>query len=66
VQGLEALAAVCREVSLPVVAIGGLTPAHAPAVRDAGATGLAAISAVLQAERPAVEARRIQQAFAVI
>ncbi len=36
----------------PVIAIGGLTPALAPAVRDAGAWGAAAISALWDAPDP--------------
>src|SRR5690606_12622481 len=36
----------------PVIAIGGLTPALAPAVRDAGAWGAAAISALWDAADP--------------
>jgi thiamine-phosphate pyrophosphorylase len=47
---------VLREVvalGLPVIAIGGMTPDRAPAVRDAGAYGLAAIRAVWHAPDPA-------------
>jgi thiamine-phosphate pyrophosphorylase len=42
-QGLERLAEVCRAVSIPVIAIGGITLANAPACLSAGARGLAAI-----------------------
>jgi thiamine-phosphate pyrophosphorylase len=41
--GVEALATVARAVPLPVLAIGGVTLAHLPAVRRAGAAGAAAI-----------------------
>lgn len=44
VVGIEALKAVCARVSLPVVAIGGITPSRAPAVAASGAGGAAAIS----------------------
>jgi thiamine-phosphate pyrophosphorylase len=42
-QGLERLAAVCREVSIPVLAIGGITLENAAACFAAGASGIAAI-----------------------
>jgi thiamine-phosphate pyrophosphorylase len=41
--GLSALADVCAAVRLPVLAIGGITPARVPAVVKAGAAGIAAI-----------------------
>jgi len=42
-QGLERLATVCREVSIPVLAIGGITLENASACLAAGASGIAAI-----------------------
>jgi thiamine-phosphate pyrophosphorylase len=42
-QGLERLAEVCRAVSIPVLAIGGITLANASACLAAGASGIAAI-----------------------
>jgi thiamine-phosphate pyrophosphorylase len=42
-QGLERLAAVCRAVSIPVLAIGGVTLENAASCFAAGAAGLAAI-----------------------
>ncbi len=42
-QGLERLAEVCREVSIPVLAIGGITMENASACLAAGASGIAAI-----------------------
>lgn len=47
VLGLAALGEICRQVTLPVVAIGGITAEHAAEVAGAGATAAAAISAVL-------------------
>src|SRR5437879_315289 len=41
-QGLERLAEVCRAVSIPVLAIGGITLANASACVAAGASGIAA------------------------
>ena len=43
IAGLDALRDVCAHVTLPVVAIGGLTTATVGDVRDAGAAGIAAI-----------------------
>jgi thiamine-phosphate pyrophosphorylase len=45
--GLETLRAVKEAVSIPVVAIGGIGPANARTVLEAGADGLAVISAVV-------------------
>jgi thiamine-phosphate pyrophosphorylase len=42
-QGLDRLAEVCRSVSIPVLAIGGITLANAAACFATGAAGLAAI-----------------------
>lgn len=42
-QGLERLAAVCRSVSIPVFAIGGITVENAAACFNAGTSGIAAI-----------------------
>jgi thiamine-phosphate pyrophosphorylase len=42
-QGLERFAEVCRAVSIPVLAIGGITLANASACLAAGASGIAAI-----------------------
>ena len=42
-QGLERLAEVCRAVSIPVLAVGGITLVNASACLAAGASGIAAI-----------------------
>jgi len=42
-QGPAKLAEVCRAVSIPVIAIGGITPGNAQSCRQAGAAGIAAI-----------------------
>jgi thiamine-phosphate pyrophosphorylase len=44
VAGIDGLTAVCRRVTLPVLAIGGITIERAPDVAAAGAAGIAAIS----------------------
>jgi thiamine-phosphate pyrophosphorylase len=52
-QGLEALRRVVMAVDQPVLAVGGVTPARAREVMATGAKGVAVISAILGAERPA-------------
>jgi thiamine-phosphate pyrophosphorylase len=42
-QGLHRLAEVCRSISIPVLAIGGITLANSAACFSAGASGIAAI-----------------------
>ena len=56
--GLEGLAAICREVSVPVVAIGGVGASNAADCVRAGAAGVAVIRAVseLRELRAAVDA----------
>lgn len=49
--GLEALEAVTA-LGCPVIAIGGITPERAPLVKDAGAWGVAAITALWHAADP--------------
>jgi thiamine-phosphate pyrophosphorylase len=48
--GTELLAEVCRAVTIPVIAIGGIDGTNAAQVFAAGAAGAAAISAVWQTE----------------
>jgi thiamine-phosphate pyrophosphorylase len=56
-QGLAVLERVASAVRLPVFAIGGVTPARVAEVRRAGASGVAAIGAMLGAERPGDEVK---------
>ena len=60
IAGVDGLAAVCRAVSVPVLAIGGITVSRAAEIRAAGAAGIAAISLFAEAQDPAsvVEALR--------
>jgi len=48
--GVQALESACRESRIPVFAIGGVTTGRVPAVRRAGAHGVALISAILSHE----------------
>lgn len=50
--GLEGLNRVCRSVSIPVLAIGGITPSNAQEALQAQASGVAVISAVYEALEP--------------
>lgn len=63
VVGLEALAAVSREVRIPVVAIGGITLDQVAAVAASGAAAAAVISAVNAAPDPTAAARQVAAAF---
>ena len=56
--GLETLDQISR-LGLPVIAIGGIGPGQARAVRAAGAYGAAAIRALWDAEDPAAAARQM-------
>lgn len=57
--GLPGLAAITKAVSVPVLAIGGLTVDRAPEVARAGAKGLAAIALFADPDRPIKEVVRL-------
>jgi thiamine-phosphate pyrophosphorylase len=59
--GVDGLTEVIRAVSIPVVAIGGITLENAGAVIQAGAAGVAVISAVVSAPDPEAAARRLRE-----
>lgn len=60
--GLEGLQAVVRAVTVPVLAIGGINAANARACVQAGAAGLAVVSAIATADDMAGAARSILEA----
>ena len=62
-QGVDALANVVKAVNVPVFAIGGVTADRVAAIREAGAHGVAVISAILGAERPADSTKRFIEAL---
>jgi thiamine-phosphate pyrophosphorylase len=64
VVGLGLLAEVCRTVSVPVVAIGGIAPGQAALLAEAGASAAAVISGVNSAPDPTAAGRQVAAAFA--
>jgi thiamine-phosphate pyrophosphorylase len=60
---LKELAAVKSAVRIPVVAIGGITEANAPAVMAAGADGAAVVSAIMNTQDIRDAARRLSLAL---
>jgi thiamine-phosphate pyrophosphorylase len=50
--GVEGLARICRSVSVPVLAIGGMTVDRLPGIAAAGAAGIAAIGLFANARQP--------------
>ena len=61
--GLKGLRCVVGAVSIPVVAIGGITPERAPAVAKTGVCGSATIGAVMSATEPAEAVRELLLPF---
>ncbi len=61
--GVRLISAVVVAVSVPVVAIGGITAARIPDVLSAGAGGVAVISAVLGAKSPRAAACELREAL---
>ncbi|MDH7594311.1 MAG: thiamine phosphate synthase [Methanomicrobiales archaeon] len=58
--GIDTLRGICRAVSLPVIAIGGIGPENATLVIEAGAEGVAVISAVVGQEDITGAARQMK------
>ncbi|MHB8628915.1 MAG: thiamine phosphate synthase [Aggregatilineales bacterium] len=61
--GLNGLAEIARSVKIPAVGVGGITPDNALAVIQAGAKGVAVISAVMGAPDPRAAASRLRAAL---
>ncbi len=59
-QGIERLAEVCTSVTIPVLAIGGITLENAPACLSAGASGIAAIRLFQDSADPATIIRALR------
>lgn len=63
VGGIDALRRVCAAVTLPVIAIGGVSPARGVAITGAGAAGAAAISLFAEAQDVAGAAAALEDAL---
>lgn len=63
VKGVDMLAAVCERLDVPVIAIGGITARRVAAVFEAGAYGIALMTAVTTATEPADAAGEIRNAI---
>ncbi len=61
--GLKLLREVAKHVSLPVIAIGGITAENAKSVVEAGASTLAVCAAICSAEKPQAAAEAISNAI---
>ncbi len=59
--GLDGFARLRAMTRKPVLAIGGVKPADAPRLKEAGADGLAVVSAIMTADDPEEAARRFFQ-----
>ena len=60
--GVDQLAKIVEAVRIPVVAIGGITAESAGGPIEAGATGVATISAITAADDPAAATRELREA----
>jgi thiamine-phosphate pyrophosphorylase len=58
--GLDEFRRRCSLTPLPVVGIGGISAMNAHEVLDAGANGVAVVSAILSSDRPAMAARALR------
>ena len=63
VLGAEGLGWIRSKVKLPIVAIGGVNEGNARRLVEAGADGVAAVSAIMDAPDPAAAAHRLRQAL---
>ncbi|MED0678055.1 thiamine phosphate synthase [Aneurinibacillus thermoaerophilus] len=65
-RGLAALREVVESVSIPVIALGGITPENTVKILATGCTGIAVLSAVMQAKEPVLSVQQFQQAISQV
>ncbi|MFK7843823.1 MAG: thiamine phosphate synthase [Rhodothermales bacterium] len=63
IQGLDGLKKACQLVDIPVIAIAGITANRVQEVLDAGAHGVAIMSAISTADDPSAETRAFRNAI---
>ena len=63
VKGLDGLAAVCGAITIPVIGIAGITPERVASVIEAGAHGVAVMTAVTTAADPQAAAAAFRRAL---
>ena len=51
-RGIEFIESICKEVSVPVMAIGGITPERIAEVKKAGAKGVCVMTPLMTCENP--------------
>lgn len=61
--GLNALAQAVQAVTIPVLAIGGVTAERARSLRESGAHGIAVVAAILEADDPRAAAAALRAAL---
>ncbi len=62
-EGLDFLSQVCKSVSIPVLAIGGITPQNIGSCIAAGASGVAVLSPIMRSKNPAAAAAQYRSAL---
>lgn len=60
ISGLDGLREIAKQISIPVIAIGGVHQHNAKDVITAGADGFAVVSAIMQAEDPRIASARLK------
>ena len=61
--GIVIMKQLIKYISLPIIAIGGVNSVNLPEIMDAGAHGIAVISAVCCAEDPAAATRKLKESL---
>lgn len=59
----DELRRICSSVSIPTVAIGGITDGNIPLLRNTGIDGVAVVSAIFSAEDPRSAAKKLSESL---